>query len=77
MKTSFPHLPEPVVSLSEVVQYLPGAVVPVAGQHDAGAAVGVAGHPRAVDGEHHQEHQHGHDHDGPGAQVGRGQKKEG
>ena len=45
---------------------LSGAVVAVARQHDAGAAVGVAGHPGAVHREHHQQHQHRHHHDGPG-----------
>ncbi len=39
-------------------------VVVVWGEHHAGTGVGVAGDPRAVDGEHHQQHQHEHGDDG-------------
>lgn len=35
-------------------------VVIVRGEHHAGTGVGVAGDPRAVHGEHHQQHQHEH-----------------
>lgn len=35
----------------------------VGGEDHTGAGVGVAGDPRAVDGEHHQEHEHQHGHD--------------
>lgn len=35
-------------------------VVVVRGEHHTGTGVGVAGHPGAVDGEHHQQHQHEH-----------------
>lgn len=36
----------------------------VGGQHHTGTGVGVAGDPRAVDGEHHEQHQHQHGDDG-------------
>ena len=51
-------LPEPVVSLPEVIQDLAGAVVIIGVQHNAGAGVGVA-----VDSEHHEQQQHRHHHD--------------
>lgn len=40
------------------VRLLP--VMVVRGQDHAGAGVGVAGDPRAMHGEHHQQHQHQH-----------------
>ena len=42
--------PEPPVGLPEVVEDDPGAVVWAGGQHDAGGAVCLAGHPGAVEG---------------------------
>ena len=45
---------------------LSGAIIAIAGEDDAGAAVGVAGDPGAVDREHHQQHQHSHNHNRSG-----------
>ena len=41
---------------------LSGAIIAIAGEDDAGAAVGVAGHPGAVDREHHEQHKDGNHH---------------
>ena len=51
-------LSQPVVSLSEIVEYDPSAVSSPSRQHDGRTGVGLWRHPRAVERIRHQEHRY-------------------
>lgn len=53
---------EPVISLSEIVEDDSAAVSSAGREHDGGGGVGLAGHPRGVEGVCDQEESHDQDH---------------
>lgn len=61
---------EPVISFSEIVEDDSAAVASASRQHDGGGGIGLARHPRRVEGVRDQEEGHDQDHSTGNLQTG-------